>query len=657
MTLELDGLTHQDVPDALRLSTEAGWNQTAADWSRLLDLAPGACFAGRLAGHLVATATVVSYGETVRIASDAGEASPESIAGGLGHSQGPKYNWIGMVIVERACRGRGFGSELLRRALEYGLGQGDGTVGLDATDLGRPVYLGHGFVDSAPIDRWLGQLTPGGSPGSPKVETLIGRIPDEALAFDRSAAGLDRGALLRHLGQEPGVSVLVARDQQRPVGLAFLRPGREHHHLGPVIAEGGDGLQALLHAAAERLAGQTVLMDALRNELTCESTGRLWPSRPASPAAHDIRAAAGHSDREPRRRGHGFRMGLIAPITSEEQLDDVLSEPPAAVIDSFRRLEGDVLILGAGGKMGPTLARMAVRAATEAGRETRIYAASRFAERAVRDRLRSWGVTALVCDLAEPDAIARLPHCSNLLYLVGRKFGSSGSEWETWASNVHLASEIARSFPRARIVAFSTGNVYPLWPVASETAEALPAGPDEESPVGPVGEYAQSCLGRERMLEYFSRRNDTPVTLLRINYAVELRYGVLVDIATKIWTGEPVGLHMGYANVIWQADAHAYALRSLEICSAPPVVLNVTGPTVRIRDLAEGLARRMDRTVRFSGVEGPTALLSNPARCHARFGAPAVSLDRMLDWVAHWVRHDGATLGKPTRFEVRDGSF
>ena len=243
MTLELDGLTHPDVPDALRLSTEAGWNQTAADWSRLLDLAPGACFAGRLAGHLVATATVVGYGST---------------------------NWIGMVIVERACRGRGFGTELLRRALEHGLGQGGVAVGLDATDLGRPVYLGQGFVDCAPIDRWLGQLTPGGPPGSPEVETLIGRVPDDALVFDQSAAGLDRGALLRHLGQEPDVSVLVARDQDLPVGLAFLRPGREHHHLGPVIAESGGVLQALLHAAAGRLAGQTVLVDALRNDLTSD---------------------------------------------------------------------------------------------------------------------------------------------------------------------------------------------------------------------------------------------------------------------------------------------------------------------------------------------------------------------------------------------------
>ena len=350
-------------------------------------------------------------------------------------------------------------------------------------------------------------------------------------------------------------------------------------------------------------------------------------------------------------------MGLTAPISTEEQLDDVLSEPPQAVIDLFRRLEGDVLVLGAGGKMGPTLARMAARAAAGAGSEARIYAASRFPERALRDRLSRWGITPLICDLAQPDAISRLPYCSNVVYMVGRKFGSSGSEWDTWASNVFLASEAARAFPRTRMVAFSTGNVYPLWPVPPGSDGALPAGPDEESPVGPVGEYAQSCLGRERMFEYFSRRNGTLVTLLRLNYAVELRYGVLVDIATRVWTGEPIDLEMGYANVIWQGDAHAYALQCLDVCSTPPAVLNVTGATVRIRDLAEGLARRMERTPRFKGSEGPTALLSNPGRCHAQFGPPRVSLDRMLDWVAHWVCHDGATLGKPTKFEVRDGRF
>jgi hypothetical protein len=221
---------------------------------------------------------------------------------------------------------------------------------------------------------------------------------------------------------------------------------------------------------------------------------------------------------------------------------------------------------------------------------------------------------------------------------------------------VFLAGDVARAFPRTRMVAFSTGNVYPLCPVASDTG-LPPAGPDEETPPDPVGEYAQSCLGRERMFEYFSRRNATLVTLLRLNYAVELRYGVLIDLARKIWVGEPIALDMPMANVIWQGDANAYALRSLDLCSTPPAVLNVTGPPIHIREVATRLGARMDRPVRFRGVEGTTALLSNPAQCHARFGPPRTSLDTMIDWVAHWVSHDGPTLDKPTRFEVRDGRF
>jgi nucleoside-diphosphate-sugar epimerase len=347
---------------------------------------------------------------------------------------------------------------------------------------------------------------------------------------------------------------------------------------------------------------------------------------------------------------HRFPEDLTS-IASEDQLEDRLSEPPPAVVELFSRLEGDVLILGAGGKMGPSLARMAARAARAADADLRVYAASRFAERAVRERLSAWGVTTLVCDLAQPGAITRLPYCPNIVYMAGRKFGSSGSEWETWAANVLLASEAARAFPHARFVAFSTGNVYPLWPVAR------PEGPREDTTPDPVGEYAQSCLGRERMFEYFSRRNGTQVSLLRLNYAVELRYGVLLDIASKIWANEPVDLGMGYANVIWQGDASAYALRSLELCASPPTVLNVTGPLVRVRDVAEQLARRLDRRPRFVGVEAPTALLSNPAECHARFGPPRVALPTLLDWIAHWVRRNGPTLNKPTGFQIRDGRF
>jgi hypothetical protein len=347
--------------------------------------------------------------------------------------------------------------------------------------------------------------------------------------------------------------------------------------------------------------------------------------------------------------------GAAAPILTVAQLEDQLSTPPPAVIETFRGLEGDVLILGAGGKMGPTLARMAARAAQEADVGTRIYAASRFPDRRLRDRLVDWGITALVCDLTQPGAISRLPHCSYMVYMAGRKFGSTGSEWDTWAANVYLPGDVARAFPRTRIVAFSTGNVYPFWQVPPVGADV--DGPDEETPLDPIGEYAQSCLGRERMFEYFSRRNATLVTLLRLNYAVELRYGILVDLATKIWVGEPIDLGMAMANIIWQGDANAYALQCFDLCSTPPAILNVTGPPIRIRDVATRLAHKMDRPIRFRGTEGPTALLSNPAHCYARFGPPRTSLETMIDWVAHWVSHDGPTLNKPTHYDVRSGRF
>jgi nucleoside-diphosphate-sugar epimerase len=330
------------------------------------------------------------------------------------------------------------------------------------------------------------------------------------------------------------------------------------------------------------------------------------------------------------------------PITTEEQLEDLLSAPPPAVVEALQGI--DLLVLGAGGKMGPSLARMAARAGCQ------VVAASRFTDAPVRQRLEQAGIETVTCDLLAPGALARLPRCRNVVYMPARKFGSTGAEGETWATNTYLAGEVARTFPDARLLAFSTGNVYPWWPVAS-------AGPSEEAPPGPVGEYAQSCLGRERLFEYFSRRNGTPVTLLRLNYAVELRYGVLVDLATRLMAGDPIDLGTGHANVIWQGDATAYALLALGLCASPPAVLNVTGPLVRIREVAERLGELMGRRPAFTGAERPEALISNPARCHALFGPPRVSLEVMLGWVAHWVSHGGASWGKPTRFEVRDGRF
>lgn len=337
-------------------------------------------------------------------------------------------------------------------------------------------------------------------------------------------------------------------------------------------------------------------------------------------------------------------------IELEEQLEDILSTPPPEVVEAVARLEGDLLVLGIGGKMGPSLARMAARAAGEAGRKTRVIGVSRFSGGDLRKRLEAWGIETIACDLLDGDALPGLPRCPNVLYMPARKFGSEGAEWETWATNTFLAGDAARHFRGSRIVAFSTGNVYPLTPVAS-------GGPMEESPTGPVGEYAQSCLGRERMFEYFSRRHGTPVTLIRLNYAVELRYGVLLDIARKVAGGEAIDLRTGHFNLIWQGDANAYTLRAFGLCASPPAALNVTGPLAAVREVAEQLGERLGRRPVFTGAQEPTALISNPAKCRALFGPPRVQLDALIDWTAHWVKSGGATLGKPTHFETRDGKF
>jgi nucleoside-diphosphate-sugar epimerase len=347
-------------------------------------------------------------------------------------------------------------------------------------------------------------------------------------------------------------------------------------------------------------------------------------------------------------------------IRTEEELDERLSRPAPELVQSLGALDGDLLVLGAGGKMGPHLSRMAVRAAREAGRKLRVVAVSRFTDQVVRRRMEEWGIETVACDLLEPGALDRLPRLPNVVYMAARgfgkvgkfgkfgNFGSTGGEWETWATNTFLAGQAARAFAGARIVAFSTGNVYPLWPADSE-------GPDESSPTGPLGEYAQSCLGRERMFEYGSSRDGTPVTLIRLNYAIELRSGVLCDLARMVAAEEPIDLSMGFVNVIWQADANARVLMALPHCAVPPLVLNVTGDKFRVRDAALRLGQLMGRTPRFATEEPPTALLSNAARCRARFGPPPVSLDQLLVWTAHWVSSGGRTLGKPTRFQVRDG--
>lgn len=331
-------------------------------------------------------------------------------------------------------------------------------------------------------------------------------------------------------------------------------------------------------------------------------------------------------------------------IASEPQLEDLLSTPSEADVQALAALPGDLLILGVAGKMGPSLAKRARRAAPS----KRIVGVARFSEPRLRRELGDADIETIAADLLESGSIARLPDCENILYMAARKFGSTGSEYVTWAMNAYLPALVAERFRESRIVAFSTGNVYPL----------VSSGCDESSPVAPVGEYAQSALARERIFEYFSQRHGTPVALLRLNYAIDLRYGVLLDVGRKVFERRPVSLAMGYANVIWQGDANSVALRSFAYCQSPPLVLNLTGPeTVSIRWVARRFADRFGIDPIYEGEESGTALLSNAARCHRLFGYPFVTVEQMIEWIAGWIGMGGSTLNKPTHFETRDGRF
>ncbi|MBW8269814.1 NAD-dependent epimerase/dehydratase family protein [Caldovatus aquaticus] len=334
-------------------------------------------------------------------------------------------------------------------------------------------------------------------------------------------------------------------------------------------------------------------------------------------------------------------------IADEEALEEVLSRPDAALRADLAAVPGDLLVLGAAGKMGPTLCRLAKRADPA----RRVIAVARFSEPGLRERMESWGVECRAADLMDRAALAALPEAPNVVFMAARKFGSTGNEPLTWAMNVLLPAMVAERFAAARIVFFSTGNVLPLVPVAS-------GGADEGVAPAPVGDYAASCLGRERVFQHAAATRGTACAGIRLNYAVELRYGVLHDVAAKVRDGIPVPLAMGHANVIWQGDANAWALRALRHAAPACPVLNVTGPeTVAIRWLAERFGERLGRAPAFEGAEAPDALLSNAARAFRCFGYPRVPLLRMVDWVADWVARGGRTLGKPTRFEVRDGRF
>jgi dTDP-4-dehydrorhamnose reductase len=338
-------------------------------------------------------------------------------------------------------------------------------------------------------------------------------------------------------------------------------------------------------------------------------------------------------------------------IKSEEQLESLLSAPNAADIDAMSRLSGSIIILGAGGKMGPSLARRIKRASETAGAAKRVIAVSRFTSLQAREELEANGVETISCDLFNRAEVDSLPACENVLYLAGRKFGSTDRGDLTWAGNTIIPAYIAHRYRDSRIVAFSTGNVYSF-------VKASTGGSSENDAPDPRGEYAQSCLGRERVFEYFSREYGTSCLLYRLNYAVDLRYGVLVDIARKVYQGDAVDLSVPAFNAIWQGDANSYALRCLELCQSPPRILNVTGPeTVSTRRAAEFYAARFRREAVILGEEKEVALLNNASLCHRLLGYPEIALGELMEMVAHWVEIGGASLNKPTKFEVTDGRF
>jgi nucleoside-diphosphate-sugar epimerase len=334
-------------------------------------------------------------------------------------------------------------------------------------------------------------------------------------------------------------------------------------------------------------------------------------------------------------------------------IDDALSTPRAATRDALARCPGDVIVLGAGGKMGPTLTRMVARAAAgaDSGGARRVFAVSRWSNAESRAAMESWGIETISADLLDRGDVERLPDAPNVIFMAGQKFGTTGAPDATWAMNTIVPAHCAERYRGSRIVAFSTGNVYPLTSVVD-------GGSRETDPVGPVGEYAQSCVGRERVFEHFARRAGTRVAIVRLNYAIDVRYGVLLDIATRVYKGTPVPLDMGYVNVIWQGDANRIAIECLPHAASPPFVVNVTGTdTIAVRGIAEQFARQWDKDVTYAGVERPDALLSNTERMEATFSPPDTPIDEMMYAVSQWVEHGGRVLGKPTHFEARDGAF
>ena len=341
-------------------------------------------------------------------------------------------------------------------------------------------------------------------------------------------------------------------------------------------------------------------------------------------------------------------MTLPSRFDSVEAVEEFMTRPSPALVADLARAPGDILVLGVGGKMGPTLARLAKRAAPD----RRVIGVARFSEPGVRESLAAAGVEPVSADLLDRAQVEALPRTPNVVFMAGRKFGATGDVPLTWAMNVHVPAMVAETFGASRIVAFSTGCVYPFVPVHG-------GGADEDMPpIPPPGDYATSCVGRERMFEYFSRKHGTPGRLVRLNYAIDMRYGVLHDIGRKVRDGEPIDLSMGHVNVIWQGDANEVALRCLARATTPTSPINVTGPeTLEVRRLAAEFGKLLGRQPRLVGQEASTGWLNDSRRMVKEFGAPSVSLGRMLEWTADWLARDMKSLNKPTHYEVRDGQY
>ncbi len=338
-------------------------------------------------------------------------------------------------------------------------------------------------------------------------------------------------------------------------------------------------------------------------------------------------------------------------IENEKQLDEMLSRPGEKVVEMFSGLDGDIIFLGVGGKIGPSLALMAKRACDKAGVKKRIIGVSLFENKVQQEWFDNKGITTIHGDLLETGFLSSLPKAGNVFYLAGMKFGATDNLALTWAINTYLPALVAENFKKSRIVVFSTGCVYPLVPVES-------GGSRESDNPDPVGEYAQSCLGRERMFEFGSIRNKTEVTLIRLNYSVEMRYGVLVDIALKVKNNQPVDLTMGHFNVIWQGDMNDYVLRSIEYVKSPANVINITGPEIlSVRDVAEEFGQLFSVKPVFINKEAPTALLNNSSYAYDLFGRPKTPVRQIIRWIAAWLQDEKRILGKPTHFEVRDGKY